>query len=96
MLALGSPGELDVLGITAVAGNVPVALTSRNIRVICELCNRRDVKVYAGADRPLVRQLVTAEHVHGKDRPGRPGGRGADHADANTARGRFHHRDPAF
>ncbi|WP_276119325.1 nucleoside hydrolase [Pararhizobium qamdonense] len=66
MLALGSPGELDVLGITAVAGNVPVALTSRNIRVICELCNRRDVKVYAGADRPLVRQLVTAEHVHGK------------------------------
>jgi purine nucleosidase len=66
MLALGSPGELDILGITAVAGNVPVALTSRNIRVICELCNRRDVKVYAGADRPLVRQLVTAEHVHGK------------------------------
>lgn len=66
MLALGSPGELDVLGITAVAGNVPVALTSRNIRVICELCDRRDVKVYAGADRPLVRKLVTAEHVHGK------------------------------
>jgi purine nucleosidase len=66
MLALGSPDELDVLGITAVAGNVPVALTSRNVRVICELCNRRDVKVFAGADRPLVRQLVTAEHVHGK------------------------------
>ncbi len=66
MLALGSSGELDVLGITAVAGNVPVALTSRNVRVICELCNRRDVKVFAGADKPLVRQLVTAEHVHGK------------------------------
>ncbi|HTO33905.1 MAG TPA: nucleoside hydrolase [Pararhizobium sp.] len=66
MLALGSPDELDVLGITAVAGNVPVAQTSRNIRVVCELSNRRDVKVYAGADRPLKRQLVTAEHVHGK------------------------------
>ncbi len=66
MLALGSPDELDVLGITAVAGNVPVAQTSRNIRVVCELSNRRDVKVFAGADRPLVRQLVTAEHVHGK------------------------------
>lgn len=65
MLALGSP-ELEVLGITAVAGNVPVAQTSRNIRVVCELSNRRDVKVYAGADRPLKRQLVTAEHVHGK------------------------------
>ncbi len=66
MLALGSPDELEVLGITAVAGNVPVAQTSRNIRVVCELSNRRDVKVYAGADRPLKRQLVTAEHVHGK------------------------------
>jgi purine nucleosidase len=66
MLALGSPDELEVLGITAVAGNVPVALTSRNVRIVCELCNRRDVKVFAGADRPLVRQLVTAEHVHGK------------------------------
>ncbi|WP_275788029.1 nucleoside hydrolase [Pararhizobium gei] len=66
MLALGSPGELDVLGITAVAGNVPVALTARNVRVICELCNRQDIKVFAGADRPLVRKLVTAEHVHGK------------------------------
>ena len=66
MLALGSPEELDVLGITAVAGNVPVSQTSRNIRVICELANRRDIKVFAGADKPLVRQLVTAEHVHGK------------------------------
>ncbi|WP_438750540.1 nucleoside hydrolase [Pararhizobium sp. O133] len=66
MLALGSPDELDVLGITAVSGNVPVAQTSRNIRVVCELSNRRDIKVYAGADRPLKRQLVTAEHVHGK------------------------------
>ncbi len=66
MLALGSPDELEVLGITAVAGNVPVTQTSRNIRVVCELSNRRDVKVYAGADRPLKRQLVTAEHVHGK------------------------------
>ncbi|WP_075291006.1 nucleoside hydrolase [Pararhizobium arenae] len=66
MLALGSPDELDVLGITTVAGNVPLALTSRNARVVCELCDRRDVKVYEGAERPLLRQLVTAEHVHGK------------------------------
>lgn len=66
MLALGSPGELDILGITAVAGNVSVALTARNVRVICELCNRPEVKVFAGAERPLVRPLVTAEHVHGK------------------------------
>jgi purine nucleosidase len=66
MLAFGSPEEIEVLGITAVAGNVPLALTSRNARIVCELCGRRDAKVFAGADRPLVRNLVTAEHVHGK------------------------------
>lgn len=66
LLALGSPDELDVLGITCVAGNVPLALTTRNARIICELAGRRDMPVFAGADRPLVRALVTAEHVHGK------------------------------
>jgi purine nucleosidase len=66
MLAFGSPDEIEVLGITTVAGNVPLALTSRNARIVCELCDRREVKVFAGADRPLARKLVTAEHVHGK------------------------------
>ncbi|MGE4612333.1 MAG: nucleoside hydrolase [Paracoccaceae bacterium] len=65
LLALGSP-ELEVLGITAVAGNVPLALTEKNVRIICELADRRDIPVYAGAIRPLVRKLVTAEYVHGK------------------------------
>ena len=66
MLALGSPDEIDLLGITAVTGNVPLALTERNARIVCELCGRPDVKVFAGADRPVARPLVTAEHVHGK------------------------------
>ncbi|WP_375227926.1 nucleoside hydrolase [Roseobacter sp. S98] len=66
LLALGSPEEIDVLGITCVAGNVPLELTSRNARMICELAERPDVPVYAGCDRPLGRDLVTAEHVHGK------------------------------
>jgi purine nucleosidase len=65
MLALGSP-ELDILGITTVAGNVPLALTSRNARIILEFCGRPDVKVFAGADKPVARPLITAEHVHGK------------------------------
>jgi purine nucleosidase len=65
LLALGSP-ELDVLGLTAVAGNVPLRLTEKNARKICELAGRPDVKVFAGASRPLVRDLVTAEYVHGK------------------------------
>ena len=65
LLALASP-ELEVLGITAVAGNVPLALTEKNARKICELAGRPEVKVFAGAARPMVRNLVTAEDVHGK------------------------------
>ncbi|WP_309082547.1 nucleoside hydrolase [Chelativorans sp.] len=65
LLALASH-ELDIVGITAVAGNVPLALTEKNTRKICELAGRRDVPVYAGAVRPMVNELVTAEHVHGK------------------------------
>lgn len=65
LLALASP-ELQVLGITSVAGNVPLDKTTRNARVICELAGRPDIKVFVGCDRPLTRALVTAEYVHGK------------------------------
>ncbi len=65
LLALASP-EIDVLGIVAVAGNVPLALTAKNACIVCELANRPDIKVFAGCDRPLRHELVTAEHVHGK------------------------------
>lgn len=64
LLALASP-EIDVLGITAVGGNVPLHLTERNTRVVCELAGRADLPVYAGCEAPLSRPLVTAEHVHG-------------------------------
>lgn len=66
MLALGSPDELDILGITTVAGNVPLTLTQKNARIVCEFAGRKDIKVFAGCERPLKRDLVTAEHVHGK------------------------------
>ena len=65
LLALASPEEIEVLGITAVAGNVPLALTARNARIVCELAGRPDVPVFAGCDRPMRRAPVTAEHVHG-------------------------------
>lgn len=65
LLALASP-ELDVLGITAVAGNVPLSLTQKNARKICELAGKPETRVFAGAVRPLMRPLVTAEHVHGR------------------------------
>ncbi len=66
LLALASPEELEVLGITAVAGNVPLTLTQKNARIICELAGRPDMRVFAGCDSPIRRKLVTAEHVHGK------------------------------
>lgn len=66
LLALASPDEIDVLGITAVAGNVPLALTAKNARIVCELAGHTEIPVYAGCDRPLTRPLITAEHVHGK------------------------------
>lgn len=65
LLALASPQELEVIGITAIAGNVPLALTEKNARRICELAGRPDIKVYAGAERPLILPLQTAEAVHG-------------------------------
>ncbi|MEB3767847.1 nucleoside hydrolase [Acinetobacter sp. MD2] len=65
LLALASP-ELNVLGITTVAGNVPLDLTHVNARKVCELANRSDILVFAGCDKPLKRALVTAENVHGK------------------------------
>ena len=64
-LAMASPDELDILGITAVAGNVPLTLTQRNVRQMCDIAGRADMPVYAGCDRPMVRALLTAEKVHG-------------------------------
>ncbi|MBU2935606.1 MULTISPECIES: nucleoside hydrolase [Pacificibacter] len=65
LLALAS-SEIEVLGITAVAGNVPLTLTMKNARKICEVASRRDILVFAGCDKPMVQPLITAEHVHGK------------------------------
>ena len=66
LLALSSPDELDVIGITTVAGNVPLHLTERNARMMCDIAGRSDVPVFAGCSHPIVRPLFTAENVHGK------------------------------
>jgi len=66
LLALASPEDIDVLGLTIVAGNVPLDLTQKNARMVCELAGKPETKVFAGCDHPLVHRLVTAEHVHGE------------------------------
>ena len=65
LMALASP-ELEVLGITTVAGNVPQPLVTENALKMCELAGRSDIPVYIGAEGPLERGLVTAEYVHGQ------------------------------
>lgn len=64
LLALASP-ELDLLALTAVAGNVPLARTERNARALLALGGRPDLPVYPGSPRPLMRPPITAEHIHG-------------------------------
>jgi purine nucleosidase len=65
LLALASPDELDLLGIVAVAGNVPLSFTASNARKVLELGGRPDIPVHAGCRRPMLRVPRTAEYVHG-------------------------------
>ena len=66
LFALGSPAELEVVGVTTVGGNVPLRLTSKNALKVVELAGRPDVPVYAGCPGPMVKPLMTAEYVHGE------------------------------
>lgn len=63
-LAMASPAEIELLGITAVAGNVPLELTQRNARLMCDIAGS-GVPVYAGCAEPMQRRLQTAEYIHG-------------------------------
>ncbi len=64
LLALASP-ELEVRGLVAVAGNLPLAATAKNARSIVELAGRPEIAVYAGCPRPLGRNRIAAEEAHG-------------------------------
>lgn len=60
--------EVDLLGVTTVYGNVPLAATTANALRILELCGRPDVPVAAGAARPLVHPHPhRAHYAHGSD-----------------------------
>jgi len=65
LLALASP-EVELRGVTTVAGNQTLDKTTRNALKVLELAGRADVPVAAGADRPLRRKLRTAANVHGE------------------------------
>ena len=65
IMALRSP-EIEVLGITVVAGNVSVEQATRNALYTTELCGV-EVPVFRGAAQPLVRRLEVADWFHGAD-----------------------------
>jgi inosine-uridine nucleoside N-ribohydrolase len=56
----------DLVGVTTVAGNAPLALTTRNALAMLDLIGRADIPVHSGADRPIVAAPVHADHVHGE------------------------------
>jgi purine nucleosidase len=66
LLAFGSR-EVEILGITAVAGNIPLEKTEANARLICELANRTDIPVFQGCGRPLLYPKRAGVTVHGED-----------------------------
>ena len=83
LLAFASP-ELELLGVTTVAGNVGGDRTVRNARVIRRIAGREDVPIHAGCEAPLLRKPVAAGHFHGEsglgtlavDDPGAPAAEG--------------------
>lgn len=66
ILALNSK-EIEVEGITIVSGNVPAKDGVKNALKVLKLLKREDIKVYIGEEKPLVRNLVTAQDTHGED-----------------------------
>jgi inosine-uridine nucleoside N-ribohydrolase len=65
LLALASP-EVELLGVTTVAGNQTLEKTTANALKVLEFVDRGDVPVAAGAARPLVREPFVAAYVHGE------------------------------
>ena len=67
LVALANFDNKEILGITTVAGNVPVEVGTKNALRILEFTGRAEIPVYEGCSKPMSRELVTAEWVHGTD-----------------------------
>jgi len=58
--------NIEILGITCVGGNATLENTTNNALKVCTLIGKTDIPIYAGSDKPIKFDLITAEHVHGK------------------------------
>jgi len=63
LLALASPQEIDLLGVTTVVGNCSVDFTQDNARRICELADRKDLKVFRGCSRTFFSRVAPSTYV---------------------------------
>ncbi len=66
--------NLEILGVTTVAGNSELHNTTRNARKILDYAGYPDIDVYSGCDRPMQRELfrLTGAIIHGEDGLGGP------------------------
>lgn len=67
MLAISAPEKIEILGITTVAGNVPLADTTRNARGLLALAERFDIPVHAGCSRPIMKSTGHRSIMHGTE-----------------------------
>ncbi len=59
--------KANILALTCVAGNVPLPLTVKNARIVCDWADKKNTPIYAGAEKPINKTLFTAEEVHGEN-----------------------------
>jgi inosine-uridine nucleoside N-ribohydrolase len=65
LLALASP-EVELVGVTTVAGNQTLQKTTANAIRVLDFVGRDDIPVAVGAERPLLREPFVAKYVHGE------------------------------
>lgn len=58
--------KLDILGVTTVAGNIPVDLSTLNTLRVLKLLEREDIEIYEGASKPIDRNIKFQDSVHGE------------------------------
>lgn len=66
LVALNAP-ELDIIGITVVAGNVPTNIGVQNVLKVLREAGRSDIPVFSGATEPLKHEYFSAQDTHGMD-----------------------------
>ncbi|MGL6114010.1 nucleoside hydrolase [Cetobacterium sp. SF1] len=59
--------EIEIIGITISAGNVPVEIGAKNAFRVLKLLGKKDIPIYIGDNNPIKRKLVTAQDTHGND-----------------------------